>query len=858
MSSVARTGLAEQLLLTVVVGTLVAFVAASDWLWTWDQNIYDWQLRSARRSAPEDLIIVSVDERSLEALGQWPWSRAVHAELLERLRAAGTRAVLFDIIFGEPSTADPTGDVAFAQAVSAHGRVVLPVVHVQVRLGGQPFELLPYPPLASVAADLGHVEAQLDPDGLARSVYLQAGLGDPHWPHLAVAALRLEDPRRWSQLPGRSNPAQPASSPYLWQRDRQVWIPYVGPPGSFLRLSYIDVLRGEVPDTLLRDRVLLVGATAAGMGDALPTPVSGLSHPMPGVEIVANVYDSLRRDLQIVPLSSLVTVPISAALAVLPLLIYPYLAPRMALVAAIGAALAALTLSVALQQLGRLWFPPSAALLGIASSYPLWSWRRLEALVRYLDAEIDRLHGEPSGLPGEGTPSLDSAMEFVETLLPVGAAALVSSSGRTLAAWRAAQPLPVVSRQQFTSPESACELVVDWGGAELPTEAEVALLEALLVELAPYGSPRLSDSHELVQARIEQVREATARLREMRAFVTDSLAQMADGVLVVSACGRVLIANQRAAEQLGFAAPDTLSGQSLVSAVEALQLARGRTWGEALHRCLLKGRGAQLEAEDPQGREFLVQLVPFKGHGGHPRGVILNLSDVTALRESERRRRELLGFISHDLRSPLVSILSLTQLMGLEGQGDERGHRIESHARRTLNLADDLLALARIEGGEHIRSEPVDLVAVARSALDHASDEAAAKEITLTPVLGVDPVLVKGDWDLLERVLVNLVGNASKYSPRRSQVWLRVALESTRAVCEVRDQGGGIQPGDRERLFQRFQRGSQTQQQRKHGVGLGLAFVKQAVELHGGNISVHSEPGRGSCFRVELPGLAKA
>lgn len=856
MSPVAPTRLPEQLFLTILLGTLVALVAATEWLWTWDQNIYDWQLRAADRSAPGDLIIIAVDERSLDALGQWPWSRALHAELLDRLRAAGSRAVLFDVIFAESGAADPAGDVALAGAVSAHGRVVLPVVHVDVRLGGQPMELLPYPALASVAADLGHVETQLDPDGLARSVYLQAGLGDPHWPHLAVAALRLEDPRRWNRLPGRSNPAQAASSPYFWQRDRQVWIPYLGPPGSFHRLSYVDVLRGEVPAALLRDRVLLVGATAAGMGDALPTPVSGLSHPMPGVEIVANVYDSLRRELEIVPLSSVLSVPITVVLAILPLVLYPYLAPRAALGAALGAALATLSVSVLLLHFGRLWFPPSAALLGIATSYPLWSWRRLEALVRYLDAEIEHLHGEPSGLPGAGTPSLDTAMEFVAGLLPVRSAALVSSTGRTLAAWQGSLSLPVRSRQQFSSPDSACGLVLDWSGTEAPAEAEAALLNELLKELAPYGCSRRGDTHELVQARVEQVREATARLREMRAFVTDSLAQMADGVLVVSACGRVLIANQRAAEQLGVAAAESLAGQTLASAVEPVQLGRGQSWSEALRRCLLEARGAQLESVDQYGRELLIQLAPFRGHGRLPRGVIVNLSDVTALRDSERRRRELLGFISHDLRSPLVSILALTQLMGLEGQQDERGHRIEAHARRTLDLADDLLALARVEGGEIVEAEPVDMVAVARSALDHISDEAAARHTVLTPVLGVDPVVIKGDRDLLERVLVNLVGNAVKYSPQGSQVWLRVAAEGELAVCEVRDQGSGIEQADQARVFQRFQRGSRVEHQRAPGVGLGLAFVKQVVEHHAGHISVHSQTGRGSCFRVELPRLA--
>jgi len=131
---------------------------------------------------------------------------------------------------------------------------------------------------AAVAAGLGHIHIELDPDGIARSVYLWEGLGFPRHAQL-VAALALDQPEIAARYPRpRGGADEPAGG---WRRADWMRIPFSGPPGTFRHVSYVDVLRGEVPDAVLRDAVVLVGTTAVGMGDMVPTPTSAHSDLRP-------------------------------------------------------------------------------------------------------------------------------------------------------------------------------------------------------------------------------------------------------------------------------------------------------------------------------------------------------------------------------------------------------------------------------------------------------------------------------------------------------------------------------------------------------------------------------------------------
>ena len=365
----------------------------TNWFWRWDQLLYDEYLRLLPRAPLDDIIIVAIDEQSLAQFGRWPWSRRIHGELVNKLTEAGAKAIALDILFAEPNVNDPEGDAILAQAIRNSGRVVLPVLAEQIHQGSQLVETLPMPELTEAAAMLGHVDVELDWDGIARSVYLKSGLGQPYWPSLSLAMLLLVNPEGSELIPERL-PGQRNIEPYpqslqLWVRDYQILIPFAGPPGHFRHISYVDALNDTRLSTQFRDKFILVGATATGLGDVLPTPVSGLGYAMPGVELQANVLDTLRRGLAIIPMALGWRMLLTGTIVLLSLLSYAYAKPRRTLLAAVLLLLLTATSSIGLLHYAHLWFPPVVSLLSLISGYLLWSLQTSHIKLRKANDELE-------------------------------------------------------------------------------------------------------------------------------------------------------------------------------------------------------------------------------------------------------------------------------------------------------------------------------------------------------------------------------------------------------------------------------------------------------------------------------------
>ncbi|HKA01938.1 MAG TPA: EAL domain-containing protein, partial [Candidatus Solibacter sp.] len=179
-----------------------------------------------------------------------------------------------------------------------------------------------------------------------------------------------------------------ADTAHEWVRERHYLLRFFDAARSFPHLPFVSVLRGEASALIqVSGRYVLVGVTAAGIGEALVTPVSGLGPPMPGVELTANILASLNQNFIMTPVTWGSAMLLTGLLALLPVLVYPKLRPPAA-VAAFGALLAlTLLTSFVLLYAARIWFAPASALAAVAVSYPLWSWRRLDAGARALRAE---------------------------------------------------------------------------------------------------------------------------------------------------------------------------------------------------------------------------------------------------------------------------------------------------------------------------------------------------------------------------------------------------------------------------------------------------------------------------------------
>lgn len=342
-----------------------------------DNYLYDAWLSSQTSPPSQDILIVEIDEPSLQRLGRWPWPRNMHARLIEQLDAAGASAVVLDLLLAEPSR-DPRHDVALGRAMNAHGNVHLPLALLPERAPGAPYRdiLNPIPVLKTAAASVGHINTTLDPDGVVREVAQKTRRNDVAWPQLMTGVAGI--------------PTQAlASDP--------VRIPYRGGPRHYPSVSYHDVLEGRLPASLLRDRIVLVGMTAQGLGDRYNTSL--LTHElMPGVEVHAHLLDALRDDdliRQVSPLSG-------ALLAGLPILMLMLLAwwlrfrYMLTIVLVLGAGVVSASLFAL--NLGW-WWPPSASLIALGLAAAVVIWRTQATLLAWFEHELKVLYREPPILP---------------------------------------------------------------------------------------------------------------------------------------------------------------------------------------------------------------------------------------------------------------------------------------------------------------------------------------------------------------------------------------------------------------------------------------------------------------------------
>ncbi|HEX9378487.1 MAG TPA: HAMP domain-containing sensor histidine kinase [Gaiellaceae bacterium] len=227
------------------------------------------------------------------------------------------------------------------------------------------------------------------------------------------------------------------------------------------------------------------------------------------------------------------------------------------------------------------------------------------------------------------------------------------------------------------------------------------------------------------------------------------------------------------------------------------------------------------------------------------------------LRETDRLKDEFVALISHDLRTPLTSIMGYLELV-LDDENlteEQRGflNVADRNADRLLRLVNDLLFVARFEAGElELRRAELDLAAVVRQSVEESGPRAAAGRVELTCEAG-DVSSVQADKGRMFQLVENLVSNAIKFTPAGGDVRVSVTPVNGVVRLEVVDTGIGIASEEQQRLFERFFRASTASEHQIPGTGLGLYITRAIVEAHGGSIAVRSGPGEGTSFCVELP-----
>lgn len=233
------------------------------------------------------------------------------------------------------------------------------------------------------------------------------------------------------------------------------------------------------------------------------------------------------------------------------------------------------------------------------------------------------------------------------------------------------------------------------------------------------------------------------------------------------------------------------------------------------------------------------------------------------LERATRLKSQFLASMSHELRTPLTAILGYTGLLlrGIAGELNERQHwfvaNMESGGKHLLALINDILDLSKIEAGElELKTEDLLVADVAGEVLSMIAPHARSKGITLETHIA-EGVAVHADALRFKQILSNLLSNAMKFTPENGSVFLDSRPHEEFVLTSVTDTGTGVSSEEQERLFRDFFRAANARDGAVDGTGLGLAITKRLVERQGGNISVKSELGKGSCFAFSLPAAEK-
>jgi two-component system phosphate regulon sensor histidine kinase PhoR len=358
-----------------------------------------------------------------------------------------------------------------------------------------------------------------------------------------------------------------------------------------------------------------------------------------------------------------------------------------------------------------------------------------------------------------------------------------------------------------------------------------------------------------------RLREKIGDLEREQAKSTAVLDAMVEGVIATDAHDHIILINERARVLFGL-------GRAPADRLPLLEVIRNVDLHDVLGESRVAADGTVLTREvkvsEPSERVLQVHAVPLR-FTGEVRGVVMVLHDITELRRLEQVRTEFVANVSHEIRTPLTAIHGYLETL-LDGALEEPENArkfleiVFRHTERLGRLTDDLTDLSNIELGRiSLRLEPTSVPEVAGSVLAIIAPRAGAGQVTVEARLPPDLPKVVVDRDRLAQILINLVDNAVKYTPKGGRVWLEARVREPGVVeVAVCDSGAGIPKADLPRLTERFYRVDRARSRELGGTGLGLAIVKHLVLAHGGELNIDSELWKGTTVRFTLPAVPPA
>lgn len=343
----------------------------------------------------------------------------------------------------------------------------------------------------------------------------------------------------------------------------------------------------------------------------------------------------------------------------------------------------------------------------------------------------------------------------------------------------------------------------------------------------------------------KQKRQLSKNLKKLRGKqeeLTIITNNMNEGLVLLNGQQNVLFINESAAKIFGFSAKEVI-GRNILTVDRAQEVQ------DLLQKVSQAGKGEGLYEKD---RHFY----QLSGSSVNGSGSVILIYDVTEKMTAEKLRREFSANVSHELKTPLQSILGYAEIMknGLVKDEDKQRflERIHAEAGNMIELIQNIMELSRLDENKTLDEfEDVDLLKLAQSVTLRLKHKAQTKGVTLN--VNGSSACVCGVQSILSEVLYNLVDNSIKYNKDNGEVDVKVQDGSDEVTVSVSDTGIGIGAADRERVFERFYRADKSHSKEIGGTGLGLSIVKHGVLFHKGRVELESEPGVGTTITFILP-----
>ncbi|MGE3063634.1 MAG: ATP-binding protein [bacterium] len=336
----------------------------------------------------------------------------------------------------------------------------------------------------------------------------------------------------------------------------------------------------------------------------------------------------------------------------------------------------------------------------------------------------------------------------------------------------------------------------------------------------------------------EKVKKLFHQTEESRDELNKIIKTMHEGVLVIDGFGRVVLSNESAERMFSF---KDMEGKNF------REIVRNPDFNELVSRCILEKKEISGEFRN-QNLDIVVNLGYIEGTNE----TVVTFFDITAIKDTDRIRRDFIMNASHELRTPLTAIKGFIEAMSDNVEGENRKYLeiIERHTERLVNIVEDLLSLSSLEHAERLNMELTDPVRLTEEVIGIMKPKAEKKKLILS-FEHDSPPKMHLDIFKIEQVLINLIDNAIKYTDNG---FVKVSLrhDGESLFIDVEDSGIGISNEHRQRIFERFYVADKSRSKKSGGTGLGLAIVKHIVLLHDGAVDFKSG-SNGTLFSVKLP-----